>query len=135
MVADFRVVKNPLVRLEPIIVEHSARERIVEFAQRRFYRRHVIFRQRARIGAWISDGLVPLVQRLGDLQSALRGETEAAVRFALQAREIIQLRRDLRAGLFFFQLDDSLFARALALNGLGNFAMPQSGRSPMLVPE
>ena len=66
----------------------------------RFYRRHVIFRQRARIGAWISDGLVPLVQRLRDLQSALGGETEATVPFALQAREIIQLRRDLGARLF-----------------------------------
>ncbi len=135
MVADLRVVKNPLVRLDPIVVEHSSRERVFEFAQCRFYRRHVIFRQRARIGAWISDRLVPLVQRLCDLQSALRGETEATVRFALQAREIIQLRRDLRAGLFFLQLNDAFFARALPLNGLGDFAMPQSRRSAVLVPE
>src|SRR6266850_998692 len=107
MVADFRVVKNSLVRLDPIVVEHSARERIFEFAQSRFYRRYVIFRQRARIGAWISDGLVPLVQR----------------------------RRDLRTRLFFLQLNDAFFARALPLNGLGYFVMPQSGRSAVLVPE
>src|SRR5262249_25556057 len=97
--------------------------------------RNVIFRQRARIRAWISDGLVPLVQRLGDLQRAFGGETEAAVRFTLQTGEIIQLRRDLRTRLFFFQLDDALFAGALVLNGLGNLEMPQSRRSAVLVPE
>src|SRR6266481_7539451 len=90
MVTDLRVVKNPLVRLDPIVVEHFAREWVFEFGQCGCYRRNVIFRQRARIGAWISDGLVPLVQRLRDLQSALRGETEATVPFALQAREIVQ---------------------------------------------
>src|SRR5882724_12019006 len=135
MVADLRVVKNPLVRLYPIVVEHSARERIFEFTQCRFYRRNVIFRQRARIGAWISDCLVSFVQRLRDLQSPLRGETEATVAFALQACEVIQLRRDLRARLCFLQLNNAFFARALPLNGLGDFAMPQSGRSAVLVPE
>src|SRR6266496_896127 len=129
MVAYLRVIKNPLVRLNPIVVEHFARERIFEFAQCRFYRRYVIFRQRARIRTWVSNGLVSLVQGLRDLQSAFRGETEATVRFALQAREIIQLRRDLRGGLFFLQFDNALFARALSLNGLGDFAMPQSRSS------
>src|SRR5215510_11753474 len=135
MVADLGVVKNPLVRLDPIVVENSAGERIFKFTQCRFYRRHVILGQRARIRAWIRDGLVPLVQRLCDLKGALRGETEATVRFALQAREIIQLRRDLCAGLFFLKLNDAFFARALLLNGLGDFAMPQSRRSAVLVPE
>src|SRR5437762_9273181 len=135
MVADLRVIENPLVRLYPIVVEHSARERVFEFGQCRFYRRDVIFRQRARIGTWISNGLVPLVQRLRDLQGALRGKTKATVRFALQAREIVQLRRDVRARLFFLQLNDAFFARALPLNGLGDFAMPQSGASAMLVPQ
>src|SRR5439155_8816652 len=135
MVADLSVIKNPLVRLYPIVVEHSASERVFEFRQCRFYRRDIIFRQRARIGTWISYGLVPLVQRLRDLQGALRGETEATVRFTLQAREIIQLRRDLRARLFFLQLDDAFFALALPLNRLGDFAMPQSGRSTVLVPD
>src|SRR5947208_4154840 len=135
MVADLRVIKNPLVRLYPIVVEHSARERVFEFRQCRFYRRDIIFRQRARIGTWISYGLMPLVQRLRDLQGALRGETEATVRFTLQAREIIQLRRDLRARLFFLQLNNAFFALALPLNALGDFAMPQSGRSTVLVPD
>jgi hypothetical protein len=78
---------------------------------------------------------VPLVQRLRDLQSALGGETEATVGFALQAREIIQLRRNLRAGLFFLKLNNAFLARALPLNGLGDFAMPESGPGAVLVPE
>ena len=53
----------------------------------------------------------------------------------MQAREIVQLRRDLRARLFFLQLNNAFFARALPLNGLGDFAMPQSGASAMLVPQ
>src|SRR5262249_4405774 len=135
MVADFRVVEYPLVRLDPIVVEHFTRERIFEFTQRRLYRRNVIFRQRARIGAWISDRLMPLVQRLCNLQSTLGRETEAIVRFALQTRKVIQLRRNLGAWLFFLQFDNTFSARALLLNGFGNFAMPQSRRSAMLVPK
>src|SRR5215467_13856531 len=135
MVADLRVVKNPLVRLDPIVVEHFSRERIFEFAQCRFYRRNVIFRQRARICTWICNGLVPLVQRLRDLQGALRGETEATVRVALQAGEIIQLRRNPCARLFFLQLDNAFFARASSLNGFRDFVMPQSRRSAVLVPK
>ena len=129
------LLKIRLLGLTQLLSSTLAREWIFDFAQCRFYRREIIFRQRARIGAWISNGLVPLVQRLRDLQSALRGETEATVCFALQAREIIQLRRDLRARLFFLQLNDAFFARALPLNGLGDFAMPQSRRSAVLVPE
>src|SRR5262249_12264624 len=75
------------------------------------------------------------VQGLRDLQGALRGETEATIRFALQAREIIQLWRDLCARLFFLQLNNAFFAGAFALNGLGDFAMPESGRSSVLVPK
>src|SRR4051812_29169665 len=97
MVADFRVVKNSLVRLDPIVVEHFTGEGILELAQSRFYGRNVIFRQRARIGARISKGLVPFVQSLRDLQSPLGGETEAIVSFALQACKIVQLGRNLRA--------------------------------------
>src|SRR5262245_7030925 len=135
MVADLRVVENPLVRLDPIVVKDSPREWIFEFSQCRFYRRHVIFRQGARIRSWIGNCLMPLVQSLRDLQSALRGKTEATVRFALQAREIIQLRRDLRARLFLLQLNNAFFTRALTRNGLGDFAMPQSGGSTVLLPE
>ena len=135
MVAYLRVVKDAFVRLDPVIVEDSAREWIFELAQRRFHGRHVILRQCARICARVGDSFMSLVERLRDLQSALRGETETAVCFALQAREIIQLRSDLGAGLFFLQLDDAFFAEALALNRLGDFTMPQSGGSAVFFPE
>src|SRR5262249_27507905 len=115
--------------------EHSARERILEFAQCRSHRRHVIFRQRARICPRISDSFVSFVERLRDLQGAFGGATEAAVCFALQAREIVQLRCDLRARFFLLHPNAPLLTSALALNGLGNFAMPQSRRSAVLIPK
>ena len=71
--------------------------------------RQIILGQGARIGARISDHLVPLVKRLRDLERAPGGKTVAAVRFALQRRQIIQARRDLRAGfLFLGDLGDGL---------------------------
>src|SRR5438034_4482839 len=135
MVSYLRVVKDAFVRSDPVLVEDSAREWIFELAQRRFHGRHVILRQCARICARVGDSFMSLVERLRDLQSALRGKTEAAVGFTLQAREIIQLRRDLGAGLFFLQLNDAFFAEALALNRLGDFTMPQSGGSAVFFPE
>ena len=62
-------------------------------------------------------------------------KAEAIVRFALQGREIIQLRRNLCRRLLLFELDDSILSTALALNGVRNFAMPQSRRGAVLVPE
>ena len=78
---------------------------------------------------------MPFVERLRDLQRAFRGEAEAAVGFALQARQIVKLGSNLRARLFLLHLDDALFAAALALDGLGDFVMPQSRRGAMLFPE
>src|SRR2546422_10698286 len=113
MVAYLRVVKDAFVGFDPVIVEDSARKWIFELAQRRFHGRHVILRQCARICARVGDSFMSLVERLRDLQSALRGKTEAAVGFTLQAREIIQLRRDLGSGHFFLQLTYSVFAYAI----------------------
>ena len=78
---------------------------------------------------------MPLIKRLCDLQGALRGETEAAVRFALQGSEIVELRCDLSARFFLFEFDHALPATALAPDCLGDFAMPQSRRSAMLLPK
>ena len=41
----------------------------------------------------------------------------------------------MRYRLLLFQLNDALPATALALNGLGDLAMPQSRRGPMLIPQ
>src|SRR5206468_8283054 len=99
------------------------------------YCREIIFWQRPGVRARVSDRFVFLVKSLRDLQCAFRRETEAIVRFALQRREIIQLRRNLCRRLLLFQLDDSILSTALALNGVRNFAMPQSRRGAVLVPE
>ena len=135
MISNFCIVENAFVRLHPIVVEHLAREWIVDLGQRRSYCGEVILRQRTRVRAWIGNCFVLLIKGLRDLQCAFRREPEAIVRFALQSREIIQLRRDLCGRFFLFQFDDPLFATAFALNGVRDFAMPQSRRSAVLVPE
>src|SRR5215469_600670 len=135
MIAYFCVVEDPFVRLDPIVVEHFAREWIVDLGQGRPYRRQVILRQGARVGARIGDGFVLLVERLRNLQCALCRETEAAVRFALQGGKIVQLRGGLSGWPFLFELDNTVFASAFALNGICDLAMPQSRRSAMLIPE
>ena len=75
-----------------------------------------------------------LVKRLRDLQCALRREAEAIICFALQRRQIIKLRRDLCGWFLLFQFDDAIFAAALALDDVGNLAVPHSRRGAMLVP-
>src|SRR5215472_1446092 len=128
MIAHFCVVEETFIRLYPIVIEHLSSEWIVHLGQRRSYGREVILRQRARVRARISDGFVLLIKSLRDLQCTLRRETEAIFRFALQCREIIELRRDLCRRLLLLELDDSILSAALALNGVRDFAMPQSWR-------
>src|SRR5262249_6666206 len=125
VIAHFRVVEDPFIWLDPIVIEDSSREWIIDFAECRSDCGKIIFRQSARIRARVGDGLVFLVKRLRDLQRAFCGETESAVCFALQRSEIVELRSDLRAWLLFFELDDAMLASALALNALGDFVVPQ----------
>src|SRR5207302_6744778 len=70
-----------------------------------------VFRQRARIGSRIRERLVLFVQRLRERKRRARRESEAAVGFALQARQIVEKRRDLRRRLRLFA-DDAGLARA-----------------------
>ncbi len=74
------------------------------------HRGYVVLGQRARIGTRIGQHLVLLVQRLGQRQSHTRGKPEATVRFALQAGEIEQQRRELRRGLGFLAREAFLAA-------------------------
>ena len=57
--------------------------------------RHDVGRQVARVGARIREHLVPLVERLRELERARRREAEPPVRRALQRRQIEQQRRRL----------------------------------------
>ena len=47
----------------------------------------------AAVGSWVADQLVPLVERLGEVQSPLRAEAKQAVGVALQFREVVEQRR------------------------------------------
>ena len=135
VIAHFRVVKDALVWFDPIIVEDFSREQIVDLSQCRSDCRKIIFRQSARIRARIRDRLVPFIKRLGNLQRAFCREPKPIIRFALQCSEIVELRSNLRNRFLFFQLDDTVFAAALPLDGFSDFAVPQSRRGAMLVPE
>ena len=135
VIAYFCVIKDAFIWLDPIVIEYLPCEWIVALTQYRSCCREVIFRQSARIRARISDDFVLLVKRLGDLQGAFCREAEAIVRFALQGRKIIQLRRNLCGWLLLLEFDDAILAAALSLNGFGDFAVPQSRRGAMLFPE
>ena len=135
VIADLRVIKDALVWLDPIIVEHSSRKWVVDPIQCRSDCRKIIFRQSARIRARIRDRLVLFIKRLGNLQRAFCREPKPIIRFALQCSEIVELRSNLRTRFLFFQLDDTVFAAALPLDGFSDFAVPQSRRGAMLVPE
>ena len=66
-----------------------------------------------------------LVERLGDLERALGTQAEAGVRLALESREIVKLRGDLRGGLFFL-CDDARLAVAFCNNRLSCGAIPNA---------
>ena len=79
-----------------------------------FHHRHIVFRQGAGIGTRVGQGLVALVEALGNLQGGLGGEAELAVGFALQAGQVKQQGGSLRGGLALF-CDRGL----LAAHGVG----------------
>ena len=118
VVRDLRVVENAPIRLYPFAFQDFARESAVGVALgERFHRRtdgrQVVLRQRARIGARIRERLMLFVERLCERERRARGEAETAVRLALEARQVVEQRRDLRRGLRFFG-DDARLAFALA---------------------
>ena len=102
VIADLGVVEDAFVRPDPIVLQRLFRVRLKrpgKVSQSLASDRQIIFRQGARIRSRIGQHLVLFVERLRDLQGALGGKTETAVRFALQRRQIVEPRRDLRAGL------------------------------------
>ena len=75
-------------------------------------RSQVILRQIPRIGPWVSDDFVSLVQLLGDLKSAPRGETEPGICLPLQGGQVVEKGGRLRSRLLFLG-DFSLFSQNL----------------------
>ena len=95
VIGNLGVVEDALVRRDPVFFQNSGGQRRIglgQASQHLFHRGQVIFWQRARVGTWISQHLVPFVQRLRQAQSDLGGEAEPAVGFALQAGEVVQER-------------------------------------------
>src|SRR5579884_1499200 len=128
MVAHLCVIKDALVRFHPVVPKRLLREGIFDLRQSGFYRWQIIFRQSARIGARISDGLVFLVKSLGNLQGAFCRKPEAAVCLALEGRQVVELWGGLGARLLFFEFDNALFLAAFGLDGLCDLTVPQSRR-------
>ncbi len=79
----------------------------------------------ARIGAGIAEELVLLVERLRDVQGALRREAKAAVGGALERREIEEERRRLALG----DALDALDGGGLASEA-GDEVLAEPGREP-----
>ena len=131
VIADLGVVEDALVRLAPNFLERLLGVRLQragKIAQRLLNDRQIILRQGARIGARISQHLVPLVECLGDLERALGGETVASVRLALQRRQIVETRRDLRAGFLFLGNGGDGLALARGDDRFGGAPDPKCGR-------
>jgi hypothetical protein len=59
---------------------------------------HIVFGQVARVGTGVGQGLVALVQALGQRQRGLGRKTKLAVGFALQTGQVKQSRARLRGG-------------------------------------
>ncbi len=67
-----------------------------------FDHRHIVFRQVARVGTRISQGLVALVEALGQGQGGFGREAKAGIGFALQAGQVKQARAGLGGWLALF---------------------------------
>ena len=122
------IVENALVRSHPSLRKRlSARARpssgIFKLGERGFDIAEVVFGQISRIGPRIRQDLVPFIERLDNLESAARAQREARVGFALEGREVVEERRNLRGRLLFL-LDSALLSGALCSDRLGMLPFP-----------
>ena len=132
MVRDLGIIKDALVRADPILLQHRVCIRAVtgHFGQHLhglLHRGDVILRQSARIRSRISQHLVTFIQRLRKPQRVLRRKTKPRIRFALQAGQIIEQRRKLRGRLAFLG-DDTRLAEALGADAFRLLAGPKTFR-------
>ena len=136
VVADFGVIENALVRVNPAIPENFARERrvgrLAQCLQCFPDVGDVVLGQTARIGTWVSQYLVLFVQGLREPQRGLGGKAEAAIGLALQGGQVEQLRRELGRRLAFF-FDSTMLAQAFLADGLGAGFVPEAFCTGMFV--
>ncbi|CAM4124350.1 hypothetical protein ACAN107058_22940 [Paracidovorax anthurii] len=124
VVADLAVVEDALGGAHVVVVQRLLRVgREVahaaggQHAEGVLGHGQVVFRQGARVGPRVGQGLVALVEALGQGQRGLGREAELAVGLALQAGQVEQQRRCLGGGLAF--LGDG---GRLAAHGVGDLA-------------
>ena len=110
VVADLAVVKHALGRLDVVVGHRLLRKRgqvchaaVGQHGHGFMHHGHVVFGQGAGIGARIGQGLVALVQALGQRQSGFGTEAEAAIGLALQRGQVKQQGAGLRRGFAFFR--------------------------------
>ena len=109
VIADFGVVKNAFVGFDVVAVEGHQRmrskvphARVGQHFKSLFNDWQIVFRQRARIGTRVGQGLVAFVQALCNRQRGFGRKPKLAIGLALQRCQVKQLARGLRGGLAFF---------------------------------
>src|SRR5690606_34403722 len=117
-------------RLHPAAGEDLLREASVgafafEHPERLAHAGQVVLGKRAGVGTRIGEQLVPFVEGLRDRERGARRVAEARVRLALQAGEVEERRRELRARLRLLGDGARLVAAALD-DRLGALALPDA---------
>ena len=129
VVGDLGVVENTAIEVHPTRLKGFASmcgEVVdLEFPHHIFHIGEVVVRHVAGVGTRIGEDFVFFVKCLRDLERAFGAQTEAGVRFALESRKIVKLRRNLRGGLLFFS-DDARLAGAFGDDRLGGRAFPEA---------
>jgi hypothetical protein len=141
VVGNLGVVEDALVRDDPVARQNLVRERrepgqqrfVVPFAdtlagqhlERVLHRTEIVLGQRARVGPRIGQHLVLFVQRLCQPQGGFCRKAEAAVRFALQAGEVVKQGDSCEEGLASSVTTPGLFVH-FALQRLGAGFVPQT---------
>ena len=129
VVGDLGVVENTAIEVHPTRLKGFASmcgEVVdLEFPHHIFHIGEVVVRHVAGVGTRIGEDFVFFVERLSDLECALGTQAETRVRLALQCREIVKLRRNLRGGLFFLG-NNARLASAFGDDCLGGRALPEA---------
>ncbi len=131
VVGNLLVVEYAPIRLDPAVPENLGSVPRVsrgflrrKSVQRLLHRTEVVLGQRTRIRPRIGESLVLFVQCLCEPERGLRRKAEAAVRFTLQARQVVEQRGKLR---YRFRLlgGNARLPETLLADGCGPLLVPQ----------
>ena len=129
VVADFRVVKDALVRMhQPVaqrLVGMHCERAVGEAAHHALRGGHMVLREVAGVRPRVGERLVLFVKRLRDLERHLRGKAVPPVRLSLERGEVVEQRRRLARRLLFL-LDRAGLAVALGLDRVRFLPLPDA---------